>query len=125
MSDSIQFDAANDVPGPLTLGVALTRALSVGDTGLPQEQRIVITGDGDFLSNAYLGNGANLLLGMNMINWLANDDQLINIPVKTATDRNLQLSSLAQGMIGFGFLFVLPLLLAGSGFLIWWKRRKR
>jgi len=125
MSGEIQFDAASDVPGPLTLGVALTRPLSTGDAESRQEQRVVITGDGDFLSNAYLGNGANLLLGMNMINWLANDDQLINIPVKTATDRNLQLSPLAQGMIGFGFLFVLPLLLAGSGFLIWWKRRKR
>ncbi|NOX91015.1 MAG: GldG family protein [Gammaproteobacteria bacterium] len=125
MSGEIQFDAASDVPGPLTLGVALTRPLSTDDAEPRQEQRIVITGDGDFLSNAYLGNGANLLLGMNMINWLATDDQLINIPVKTATDRNLQLSPLAQGMIGFGFLFVLPLLLAGSGFLIWWKRRKR
>jgi len=125
MSGEIQFDVASDVPGPLTLGVALTRSLSTGDAEPRQEQRVVITGDGDFLSNAYLGNGANLLLGMNMINWLANDDQLINIPVKTATDRNLQLSSLAQAMIGFGFLIVLPLLLAGSGFLIWWKRRKR
>jgi len=125
MSGSIQFDVADDVSGPLTLGVALTRALLVDDGEPPREQRIVITGDGDFLSNAYLGNGANLLLGMNMINWLANDDQLINIPLKTATDKNLQLSVLAQGMIGLGFLFVLPLLLAGSGFLIWWKRRKR
>lgn len=125
MSGPIQFDTATDVPGPLTLGVALTRPLSTGDAEPEKQQRVVVTGDGDFLSNAYLGNGANLLLGMNMVNWLANDDKLINIPVKTATDRNLQLSPLAQGVVGIGFLFVLPLLLAGSGFLIWWKRRKR
>ncbi len=125
MSGSIQFDAATDVAGPLTLGIAMTRPLSTDDTDQKKEQRVVVTGDGDFLSNAYLGNGANLLLGMNMVNWLANDDQLINIPVKTTSDRNLQLSPLAQGMIGMGFLFALPLLLAGSGFMIWWKRRKR
>lgn len=125
MSGSIQFDVGSDVPGPFTIGVALTRPLSAGNAGSQKEQRIVVTGDGDFLSNAYLGNGANLLLGTNMVNWLANDDQLINIPLKIATDRNLQLSVLAQGMIGIGFLFVLPLLLTGSGFLIWWKRRKR
>lgn len=138
MSGSIQFDAATDVPGPLTLGVALSRELSADDAqtdvqsdekqnsqpSSPQ-QRIVVTGDGDFLSNAYLGNGANLLLGMNMVNWLANDDKLINIPVKTTADRNLQLSPLMQGIIGIGFLFVVPLLLAASGFLIWWRRRQR
>ncbi|HEC18647.1 MAG TPA: ABC transporter [Gammaproteobacteria bacterium] len=126
LSGSVNFDAGSDVPGPLVLGVALTRALGSSDGDAPQpQQRVVVTGDGDFLSNAYLGNGANLLLGMNMVNWLVNDDRLINIPVKTATDKNLQLSPRAQAAIGFGFLVALPLVLTISGLLISWRRRRR
>lgn len=128
LSGKLQFDAQSDIAGPLILGAALSRTLSSDDTDssipLP-EQRVVIIGDADFLANAYLGNGANLSLGMNVINWLAHDDKLINIPARIASDRQLDLSPLAQGMIGFGFLFLLPLLLGGSGFFIWWRRRKR
>ncbi|WP_455198016.1 GldG family protein [Kaarinaea lacus] len=131
VAGSIRFDANEDIQGPLTVGVALTRARPDStDKEKSQEQqageqRIVVVGDGDFLSNAYLGNGANLTLGMNIVNWLAHDDSFIEIPLKMTVDRQLQLSPLAQGMIGIGFLFVLPLALAGSGFVIWWRRRKR
>ena len=48
------FDAASDQPGPLTLGVALQPA----DADSLPSQRIVVIGDGDFLSNAYLGKRA-------------------------------------------------------------------
>ena len=130
LSGTLQFDAENDIAGPLILGVALSRTLSSAQTSTtnsPSEsqQRAVIIGDGDFLANAYLGNGANLSLGMNIINWLAHDDNLIHIPARLSTDRQLDLSPLAQGIIGFGFLFFLPLLLGGVGFTIWWRRRKR
>lgn len=126
ISGSIRFDIGADIAGPLTIGVALTRQQPSNTEDDPDaQQRVVVLGDGDFLSNAYLGNGGNLALGMNMVNWLAHDDSFIDIPVKTATDRNLQLSTLAQGVIGIGFLFVLPLLLVSIGFVIWWRRRNR
>jgi len=138
IAGSIQFNKGSDVAGPFTLGVALTRSIPSTDIHAVNEQstnppsnntataqRIVIIGDGDFLSNAYLGNGGNLKIGINIINWLAHDDNFIDIPVKMAIDKNLQLSPMAQGVIGFGFLFIIPLTFAGAGLLIWWKRRKR
>lgn len=131
LSGTLQFDAGSDISGPLTLGMALTRPLATDDetadinTQTTSQQRVVVIGDGDFLANAYLGNGANLTLGMNIINWLARDDNLIHIPANITTDRQLELSPLAQGMIGIGFLFLLPLMLGTAGFIIWWRRRQR
>ncbi|NOX75595.1 MAG: GldG family protein [Gammaproteobacteria bacterium] len=128
MSGTLRLDVGTDVPGPLTVGVALTRQLpnAISDkTGDARQQRVVVIGDGDFLSNAYLGNGGNLRLGQNIINWLAYDDSLIDVPAKITRDRELNLTPLAQGIIGFGFLFVIPLALAGAGLFIWLRRRRR
>jgi ABC-type uncharacterized transport system involved in gliding motility auxiliary subunit len=120
----IHFDPTRDRAGPLHIGYALTRSVE-GEDGEVREQRIVVTGDGDFLSNAFLGNGGNLDLGLNMINWLAHDDRLLAIPAKTAPDLELNLSSSASVAIAAGFLLVLPLGLLGTGVTIWWRRRRR
>ncbi len=82
-------------------------------------------GDSDFLSNAFLGNGGNVDLGLNLFNWLNHDDQFITITARTASDVNLELGRAAQAIIGFGFLFGLPLLLLATGAGIWWRRRNR
>ncbi|HEB77968.1 MAG TPA: ABC transporter [Methylothermaceae bacterium] len=110
--------------GPLTLALALSRDLNSKDEQARREQRIVLMGDGDFLTNTYLGNGGNLDLGLNIVQWLSHNDQLIDIPAKTAPDTQLQLSSLTLVLIGLGFLVLLPVALLGSGLLIWWRRRR-
>ncbi|HEY8035525.1 MAG TPA: GldG family protein [Methylobacter sp.] len=124
IAGKILFDADGDEKqGPLAFAYALTRP-STG-SGQAQEQRIVVVGDGDFLSNAYLGNVGNLDMGLRMINWLIHDDRFIDIPAKIATDKSLQLSQISVAVIGFGFLVVIPLLLMGTGFYIWRKRKQR
>ena len=131
LSGEIQYDADSDErAGPLDLGVALTRSLPADATGESvaedtQEQRIIVIGDGDFLSNTYLGNAGNLDLGLNIVNWLSHDDDYMDIRIKSAPDTSLELGRIAQGVIGLGFLIGLPLLLLVTGGVIWLRRRRR
>jgi ABC-type uncharacterized transport system involved in gliding motility auxiliary subunit len=117
-------DQPDETAGPLNIGYSLTRSLQKEDGEL-QTQRIVVSGDADFLSNQYLGNGSNLDLGLNMINWLSHDDNLIAISPRNAVDTKLELSANSQLAIALLFLLLLPLLLLGSGIRIWLVRRKR
>jgi len=107
-----------EIAGPLDIGIAFTREQGSG------QQRLLVVGDGDFLTNAYLGSAGNLDLGLNLVRWLATDDRLLSIPARTTPDRTLELSATVSGIIGLGFLFILPLLFAASGALIWWHRRR-
>ncbi|MEQ1529900.1 MAG: GldG family protein [Methylococcales bacterium] len=121
LTAELHFDAnRNDTKGPLTFAYALTRKTRSGS-----EQRIVVVGDGDFLSNAYIGNVGNLDMGMRMVSWLIHDDRFIAIPAKTANDKSLHLSSVVVAVIGFGFLIALPLTLLSIGFVIWRKRKHK
>lgn len=118
--DRVDFDGS-DLPGPITLALSLTRENR--ENG--REQRVIVIGDADFLANSYLGNGANLDLGLNLLNWLAHDDNLITLPAQTMQDQHLEFSPTAQGIIGFGFFLLIPGGLLLAGVLIWLKRRKR
>lgn len=109
------FDEMADGIGPFDIGLLLSN----------KDQRIAIIGDGDFLSNAYLGNAGNLDLGIALLNWLVGDDALISIPIKTGNDIQLNLSKTHSIIIGLGFFLALPILLLSIGTFIWWRRRHR
>jgi ABC-type uncharacterized transport system involved in gliding motility auxiliary subunit len=121
IAGKIRFDPdGKEREGPLTIAYALTR-----DFSDKNQQRIVVMGDGDFLSNTYLGNVGNSELGFRLINWLTHDDQFIEIPAKISAGKSLELSKTSIAVIGFGFLFVLPFILLMTGFIIWRKRKRR
>lgn len=105
-------------PGPLVIGYALTRQRSAG------EQRELVIGDGDFLSNSYLGNAGNLDLGLALVRWLSGDDRMIGIPAAETDDRELRLSKPAVAVISLGALIVLPLLLLFAGLIMAWRRNR-
>jgi ABC-type uncharacterized transport system involved in gliding motility auxiliary subunit len=114
----VKFDKAHDTPGPATIATALQRHVS------DKEQRIVVVGNGAFLANSFAGNGGNVDLGINMVNWLASEDHLINLQPKAAKDSQLTLSKTQLNIISIGFLLGLPLILACWGVWLWWKRRR-
>lgn len=124
LKGAIDYNADTDIVGPLTIGLSLTRKdkEETADKN-SKKQRIVILGDGDFLSNTYLGNQGNLNIGHNIINWISNDDSFISIPSSSAADSQINISDLMGAVIGLFFLIILPLGLIVSGTLIWYKRR--
>lgn len=122
-SNSIRQDSdAGEIPGPLDLGFALTRVSPRPDR---REQRAVVIGDGDFLSNSFLGNGGNRELGQRVFDWLLGDDAQIAVAAPVAPDRTLSFSQGALAALGGTFLVGLPLLLVGCGTWIAWRRRRR
>jgi len=119
----IRFDATSgELKGPLDFGFALSRLSPSPDKS---EQRAVVIGDGDFLSNTFLGNGGNRALGERVFDWLLGDDKLVDLPPRGAPDRLLVISQTELDMVSVSFMIVLPLLLLLIGGLIVWRRRRR
>ena len=119
LEGEITFDQLHDVAGPISIAAALNRVVA------DREQRIVVVGSGHFIANTYLGNGGNLDFGLNIINWLVGDDDLITIQPRAARDSQLMLSEMDLTVMVAGFLIVLPLFFLLSGVVIWWRRRRR
>ena len=115
--DKPHFDKNRDVPGPATIALALQR--DVND----RDQRVIVVGSGSFLANAYSGNGGNIDLGINMMNWLANEEKLIATQPRAVKDSAVTLSKTGLAVISGSFLLVLPALLMLVGGVLWWRRR--
>jgi ABC-type uncharacterized transport system involved in gliding motility auxiliary subunit len=119
LNAGIAFDAMYDVSGPVSIAAVLSRTVN------DQEQRVAVIGSGYFLANAYLGYGRNLDFGVNLVNWLAGDEDLIAIQPRTTIDNSLTLKEPTLTIIAWGFLIVMPLIFLGSGTMIWWRRKRR
>ena len=118
LDQNVQFDKDRDIPGPVPVAQAFER--TVGD----RQQRVVVVGSGQFLSNSFIGNGGNLDLGLNMVNWLTGAERMITIEPRPAVDSALDIDQAMLYLIVFVFLIALPLAFALSGALVWWRRRK-
>ncbi len=122
-SGSVALDD-NDIHGPLTIGLTLTRERK-GEADKPVTQRIAAVGDADFLANAYLGEVGNQQLGLNLVQWLASRDAQLNVDVPKAPDTSLLLPGWALTTIAAVFVLLLPLGLLGWGVARWMIRRRR
>jgi ABC-type uncharacterized transport system involved in gliding motility auxiliary subunit len=117
------FNEKTDKRGPINIGVALERIY--GKKG----QRVVVMGNANFLSNTFITNGGNLDLGVNIVNWLAGDDNLITIQPMPLKDINVSIPDTDQGRlvawtVFHSFQYFIPLGFMIAGLYFWWKRRR-
>jgi hypothetical protein len=86
---------------------------------------VAVVGDSDFLADANLGQLGNKQLGLNLIQWLASRDSLLNIDVPKAPDTSLYLPGWATWLVVVGYTLLLPVLLLGYGITRWVRRRRK
>jgi len=114
--------AEGDEKRAIPTALALTR--KVGG----REQRIVVTGDADYLSNSELGRNNvrtdNFHFNTALFGWFANGEFPIETTRRRSKDNHLILNALGVNVLKALFLGILPglLLIGGAIFLI---RRKR
>ncbi|MBS0285901.1 MAG: Gldg family protein [Proteobacteria bacterium] len=108
----------NEVKGPLTLGLLLTKEQA------QTQQRIVVIGNSRFLSNGAIENYGNLALGLNMCSWLNHDDLLLNIAQPVVNDSMLQIHLFSALAIQYGFPILCLLLCFYSIGLFYWRKKR-
>jgi ABC-type uncharacterized transport system involved in gliding motility auxiliary subunit len=117
-----------DKPGPVPIAVAVSApAPDAPKAATPEaptpEARVVVVGDSDFASNAALNIQGNKDLFLNMVNWLAQQENLIAIRPHDPQDRRITLTEDQTQRIIWIALVIIPGLLLANGVRVWWKRR--
>jgi ABC-type uncharacterized transport system involved in gliding motility auxiliary subunit len=117
------FDEGKDLKGPLSLAVAATKEVKPS-TGNSQavKSRMVVVGTSNFPINAYFAQG-NGNLFLNMVSWLAQDEDLISIRPKPQDDRRIVMSQSQMSMLRLVTIFVLPGVALIAGIIVVWNRR--
>jgi len=119
-----------DKAGPVTIGaVTATAATDVPKADpsktdqRPPESRFVTIGDSDFAANYAVRIQGNEDLFVNTINWLAQQENLISIRPKPASDSRLTITARQANTLLIASLLVIPALVFGTGVWTWWRKR--
>ncbi len=87
------------------------------------EGRFVVAGTSEFVANYALRYIGNRDLFLNMINWLASDEDLISIRPKDPEDRRIQMTRSQALILKTTSQFVIPIAIIVAGIFVWWRRR--
>ena len=139
----LSFDPKTKKEGPVPIGAAVTVTLdlyklaqgqgSQDDAKTPasdkqntkkNEARIVVFGDADFASDAFVGAQGNSNLLLNTVNWLGGEKDLITIRPKSRTGEPLVLAGGEGRFVHLFTVWIMPLFIILIGAAVYVRRRQ-
>lgn len=149
--DRAEFTEGRDLQGPLSIMAVVTRRLDAheldsGPAGQPKtidqlsaelekqreqrkksgdksRSRIVIAGDSDFATNSFFNIMGNGKLFLNVINFLAAQENLIGVEPRSFDTPRVNLTNRQMKGTFFLSVILIPAVLLLVGTIVWWKQR--
>jgi gliding-associated putative ABC transporter substrate-binding component GldG len=141
-----KVDAASMNEGPFVLGAALNgifksyfagKPIPQGDTTASPsanltivdespETRVVVIADGHIAQDAYMSDPSNITFLLNMVDWLALDEALMQIRTREVTNRPLaDVSEGVKATVKYANIFIPAIIVIMIGVVRWQMRRRR
>jgi ABC-type uncharacterized transport system involved in gliding motility auxiliary subunit len=116
------FDPRNDTPGPLTLAGLVVARTSPAENA--RQPAVLMVGDSDFASNAYLDFSGNTDFMLHIMAWLAEEKDLITIAPKDVALGTFLLTAAQSNALFAVQVLGLPSFFLAAGFVVWRRRRR-
>lgn len=148
-SEKVQYDHGEDIKGPVSIAAVVEARYYLdgkaavkeekaghgghGDSGETSEEgdkkeektgQLVIFGDSDFANNTYVNLSGNRDLFLNIISFLADEQDLISIRPKPKRLHTISMTEDQMGLVFYLSVVIIPLLAMTTGIVVWAKRRK-
>jgi ABC-2 type transport system permease protein len=122
-ADIVFSPASGDVKRSVATAISMTRKIN------GKEQRIVVTGDADFMSNVELGRNnvsvANFYFNTALFSWLSYGEFPIDASRPDALDKRVNVTSDQVDAFRIIFVWVLPAILLAFGTILLIRRKRK
>jgi hypothetical protein len=114
------LEEGKDTPGPLTLATAV----AFGPAASGEDARLVVFGDADFISNAFLRRQGNRDFFLRSLSWLMGEEEAAIVAVDDRQNRRIELTERARAWMYIVNLGALPLIPLVAGLIVYIRSRR-
>lgn len=119
-----EFSPEEDVPGPISVLAAADQSAVRGGEHI-ERTRLLVSGDADIATNAFVGEGGNSRLLVQALDWLTLDENLVVLSANLPAHRPLTLTDARSRYALALQAGIVPGLFLVAGGLVWAVRRTR